>query len=58
MVRGMVPKLRKNWIDWFARLAELARRDAAARSAPPASVPAAQVVKAAVEARLATQSPL
>jgi uncharacterized protein YndB with AHSA1/START domain len=52
MVRGMVPKLRANWVRWLARLAELAKREAAAHGAPPRAVPGAEVLKAAVEARL------
>jgi Protein of unknown function (DUF2652)/Polyketide cyclase / dehydrase and lipid transport len=56
MTRRMAPKLRQNWIDWFARLTELAKRDAAARSAPPPPVSADHVLKAAVESRLATPS--
>jgi uncharacterized protein YndB with AHSA1/START domain len=55
IVRPMVPKLRANWVAWFARLSALAQREAAARPAEQASVPAAQVLKDAVNTRLTAQ---
>jgi hypothetical protein len=53
MMRRTFSKLRDNWIVWFARLLELAKRDAAIRDTARASAPAEDVIKAVVNSRMA-----
>jgi hypothetical protein len=53
MTRGMAKGLRQQWVRWFERLAEAAKRDAESHASPAAPVAAGQVVQAMLESRLA-----
>jgi uncharacterized protein YndB with AHSA1/START domain len=53
LCRRKAPELRDNWIVWFSRLLELAKRDAMVRDMARPSVAAEEVIKAVLDVRAA-----